>query len=118
MATSIPPDNDFESAIVSSLDPGNYTATLEGKNSSTGIGVVEVYDLDQSAGSNLGNISTRGFVDTGDNVMIGGVIIGPTTTGATKVLLRAIGPSLQNLGIQGPLQDPILELHDASGTAI
>jgi hypothetical protein len=116
--TGIPPMNDSESAIVASLNPGNYTATLAGKTSTTGIGLVEVYDLDQSAGSNLGNISTRGFVDTGENVMIGGLIIGPATTGPTKVLLRAIGPSLSNFGVQGPLQDPILELHDGSGTTI
>jgi hypothetical protein len=117
-ATGIPPNNNLESAIVASLDPGNYTAKLAGKNDGTGIGLVEVYDLDQAAGSNLGNISTRGFVDTGDNVMIGGLIIGPDTTGATKVLLRAIGPSLANFGGQGPLQDPVLELHDANGVTI
>ena len=117
-ATGIPPSNNLDSAIVASLNPGNYTAKLAGKNDATGIGLVEVYDLDQAAGSNLGNISTRGFVDTGDNVMIGGLIIGPDTTGATKVLLRAIGPSLSNFGIQGPLQDPLLELHDANGATI
>jgi hypothetical protein len=117
-ATGLPPSNNLESAIVASLDPGNYTAVLAGKNGSTGIGLVEVYDLDESAGSNLGNISTRGFVDTGDNVMIGGIIIGPSTTGATEVLLRAIGPTLTNFGIQGALQDPVLELHDGSGTTI
>jgi hypothetical protein len=116
--TTLAPADNLESAIVASLNPGNYTATLAGKTGTTGIGLVEVYDLDQSAGSNLGNISTRGLVDTGDNVMIGGLIIGPATTGPTKVLLRAIGPSLSNFGIQSPLQDPILELHDGSGTTI
>jgi len=80
--------------------------------------LVEVYDLDQSAGSKLANISTRGFVDTGDNVMIGGFIAGPADTGATNVLIRAIGPSLINAGIQDALQDPVLELHDGSGTTI
>jgi hypothetical protein len=117
-ATGIPPMNDADSALVASLPPGNYTAILAGKNDTTGIGLVEAYDLDQSAGSALANISTRGFVDTGDNVMIGGFIIGPATTGAARVLLRAIGPSLSAHNIQGALQDPTLELHDGSGAII
>ena len=100
------------------LDPGSYTAIMSGVNGTTGIGLVEVYDLDQSAGSKLANISTRGFVDTGDNVMIGGFIAGPTATGSTTVLLRAIGPSLVNAGIQDALQDPVLELHDSQGTVL
>jgi hypothetical protein len=117
-ATGIPPTNDADSALVASLPPGNYTAILAGKNDTTGIGLVEAYDLDQSAGSALANISTRGFVDIGDNVMIGGFIIGPATTGAARVLLRAIGPSLSASNIQGALQDPTLELHDGSGAII
>ena len=68
-ATGLAPSDDRESAIFMSLDPGSYTAILSGANLSTGVGLVEVYDLDQSAGSKLANISTRGFVDTGDNVM-------------------------------------------------
>ena len=101
-----------------SLDPGPYTAILSGANLSTGVGLVEVYDLDQSAGSKLANISTRGFVDTGDNVMIGGIIIGPDNTGDATVLLRAIGPSLANFGVADALQDPVLELHDGQGTIL
>ncbi len=100
------------------MTPGAYTAILAGKNDTTGVGLVEVYDLDQSAGSKLANISTRGFVDIGDNVMIGGFIAGPTDTGATRVLIRAIGPSLSGVGIQDALQDPVLELHDGSGATI
>jgi hypothetical protein len=118
-ATNIPPSNDSESAIVMTLNPGSYTATLSGKNGGTGIGVVEVYDLDQGANSRLGNISTRGFVDTDDNAMIAGLIAGEGETGATaQVLVRAIGPSLSGSGIQGPLQDPTLALHDANGATI
>jgi hypothetical protein len=117
-ATGIPPSNDLESAIVASLEPGAYTAILAGKENTTGIGLVEVYDLDQPAGSKLSNISTRGFVETGDNVMIGGFITGPANTGATTVLIRAIGPSLGSSGIQDSLQDPTLELHDGSGALI
>ncbi len=118
-ATTIPPTNDLESAIVMTLSPGTYSAILAGKNGGTGVGVVEVYDLGQAANSRLGNISTRGFVDTGDNVMIGGLIVGGGNVGASaKVLVRAIGPSLVSSGVQGPLQDPTLELHNASGTTV
>jgi len=118
-ATTIPPTNDLESAIVMTLNPGTYSAILAGKNGGTGVGVIEVYDLGQAANSRLGNISTRGFVDTGDNVMIGGLIVGGGNVGASaKVLVRAIGPSLSSSGVQGALQDPTLELHNASGTTV
>jgi uncharacterized repeat protein (TIGR01451 family) len=114
--TTIPPSDPHESAILTTLDPGQYTAVLRGVNDTTGIGVVQVYDLDQSVDSILGNISTRGFVQTGDNVMIGGLII--IGSGPTKAAIRAIGPSLGNLGVQGALQDPALELHDGNGAII
>jgi WD40 repeat protein len=115
-ATTIPPTNDLESAIVASLPPGNYTAILAGKNGGTGVGLVEVYDLAQGANSKLANISTRGFVDAGDNVMIGGLIVGGGSGGGTaKVIVRAIGPSLS---VSGALGDPTLELHDVNGTTI
>jgi uncharacterized repeat protein (TIGR03803 family) len=118
-ATNIPPTNDLEAAIVRTLAPGSYTAILRGNNSATGIGVVEVYDLNQAANSELANISSRGFVDAGDNVMIGGLIVGGGTGGGTvRVIVRAIGPSLSNSGLVGALQDPTLELHDGSGTTI
>ena len=119
-ATTIPPTNDLESAIVATLAPGAYTAILQGKNNGTGVGVVEVYDLDQTATSKLANISTRAFVDTGNNVMIGGLIVsgGVGGGGTARVILRAIGPSLSASGVQGALQDPNLELHDASGATV
>jgi hypothetical protein len=118
-ATGIPPTNDLESAIVATLMPGSYTAILSGKDSGTGIGQVEVYDLSQSASSQLANISTRGYVDTGDNVMIGGVIVSSGPAGATaRVLLRAIGPSLAATGVMNPLADPTLELHDSNGQTL
>jgi len=117
-ATGIPPTDDRESAIVLTLDPGSYTGILSGVGSTTGVGLVEVYDLDASAGSRLANISTRGFVDVGADVMIGGFILGPPETGGATVLLRAIGPSLVNAGIQDPLQDPVLELHDSQGNTV
>jgi hypothetical protein len=114
-ATTIPPSNPLESAIVVTLNPGSYTAILRGANNGTGIGLVEVYDLAQTANSKLANISTRGFVDTGNNVMIGGIIVGggsPNTF--SRVLVRAIGPSLAKSGVTGALQDPTLELRDAN----
>jgi uncharacterized repeat protein (TIGR03803 family) len=113
-ATTIPPTNDLESAIVITLNPGTYTAILAGKSGGTGIGVVEAYDLDQAADSRLANISTRGFVDTGDNALIGGFICGPNTT----VAVRAIGPSLTQFGITNALADPTLELRDANGALV
>jgi hypothetical protein len=117
-ATGIPPTNDLESAIVQTLAPGAYTAILRGTGTDTGIGVVEVYDLNQAANSKLANIATRGFVETGNNVMIGGLIAGPAGAASIKVVVRAIGPTLANFGIVGALQDPTLELVTASGTVI
>ena len=116
MATGIPPQNDLESAIVATLPPGHYTAALTGKNETTGNGLVEVYDLESGTSSTLANLSTRGFVGAGDNVMIGSLIIG---NGASPiVVLRAIGPSLSSSGIVDPLLDPTIELHDGNGAVI
>ena len=116
MDTTIPPDNDLESAIVATLDPGPYTAIVRGKNNGTGIGLVEVYDLDQAADSQLANISTRGFVDIDDNVMIGGFIVGDGIS--TTVVVRAIGPSLGGMNVADPLLDPTLELHGTDGSLL
>jgi hypothetical protein len=116
-ATTIPPTNDLESAIVTTLSPGEYTAVLAGKDNGTGVGLVEVYDLDSGSSSQLANISTRGFVGTDDDAMIEGVIVGGGT-GGSRVVLRAIGPSLESAGVQGALSDPTLELHDGNGGTI
>lgn len=117
-ATTIPPSDDREAAIVATLPPGNYTAILAGKDGTTGVGLVEVYDISQPANAKLANISTRGFVDVGANVMIGGFIAGPSNGTLAKVLLRALGPSLAKAGVAGALQDTILELHDRNGTIL
>ena len=117
-ATGIPPSNDLEASIVRTLAPGAYTAIVRGKNTSSGIGLVEAYDLDQAADSKLANISTRGFVETGNDVMIGGFIIGNSGGGGAKVVVRAIGPSLGAFGIAGALPDPVLDLVDAQGTVL
>ncbi len=117
MATGLAPSDDLESAIVATLDPGAYTAIVRGVGGDTGVGLVEAYDL-ATAASTTANISTRGFVDTGDNVMIGGFIAGSGGGGDTTVLVRAIGPSLVAQGVPGALADPVLELHDGSGTTL
>lgn len=116
-ATGLQPKNDLESAILRTLDPGSYTAIVSGKNDVTGVGLVEGYDLDAAANSQLANISTRGFVDTGANVLIGGFILGGAGDSAT-VVVRAIGPALTQFGINGALPDPTLELHDINGTLV
>src|SRR3954451_10524568 len=118
-ATTVPPTNDAESAIVMTLAPGSYTAVLAGKNGRTGVAMVEVYDLATGANSQLGNISPRGFVGTNDNVLIGGLIVGGgAADGNARVLVRALGPSLAGFGIHDSLQDPVLEVHDANGGTI
>jgi hypothetical protein len=102
--------------MVAPLQPGAYTAVVSGKNGTTGIGLVEIYDLQRSASSKLVNISTRGSVGTGQNVMIGGVILlGPDPA---RILFRAIGPSLLGAGVPSPLADPQLDLFDAQGARI
>jgi hypothetical protein len=117
--TTIPPSSELESAMVQTLQPGAYTAVLSGNNGGTGVGQVEVYDLSRAAASQLANISTRGFVDVGDNVMIGGVIIGGGGDSSTAtVLVRAIGPSLGDQGVGNALQDPLLELRDVNGQLV
>jgi parallel beta-helix repeat protein len=117
-ATGIPPSNDLESAIVASLKPGAYTAILRGKNNTTGVGLVEIFDVTEPVANELVNVSTRGFVGADDNVLIGGVIIGPNGSGTAEVVLRALGPSLASFGVQGALQDPTLELHNENGAVI
>jgi hypothetical protein len=114
-SSGIPPSDDREAAIARTLLPGTYTATVRGASESTGIALAEVYDIDAPADSRLANISTRGFVETGDNVMIGGLIVGPSDRGSTLALVRAIGPSLTPRGVAGALQDPTIALHDANG---
>jgi len=116
-ATGLAPSNLLESAMVETLDPGGYTAVMSGKNGTTGIGLVEVYDLDQAADSQLANISTRAAVQTGNDVMIGGFILGGGGAGTT-VLVRALGPSLTQFGVVGALPDPTLELRDSNGALI
>ena len=114
-ANNIAPSSNLESAIVRTLDPGAYTAVMRGKGNTTGVGVVELYDLDPAADSRLANIATRGLVQPGDNAMIAGtIVIGPTGS-SQRVLIRAIGPSLP---VTGKLANPTLELVNPNGTVL
>ncbi len=116
-ATGLAPSDDHESAMVVSLNTNAaYTAILQGKNNTTGVGLVEVYDLDKNGAAHLTNLSTRAFVSTGDDVLIGGIIIGDGNT--AQVLFRAIGPSLANFNVNSPLQDPELDLYDGQGNHV
>ena len=110
--------NSKESGLVATLQPGaGYTAIVSGKNQTAGVGLVEIYDTNGAADSQLANMSTRGFVRTADNVMIGGFILGGNT-GAARVVVRGIGPSLAQFGLTPALADPTLELHDSNGATL
>ena len=121
-STGLAPSDDHEAAMVQTLSSGGYTAIVQGIGNTTGVGLIEVYDVDTNANSILANISTRGFAGTGDNVMIGGEIIGrglgANGAGSVKVLIRGLGPSLTQANVAGALQDPTIELHDGNGAII
>ncbi len=114
-AAGMEPTRWRESAKVATLPPGNYTAVIAGKNGSTGTALVEVYDGDLTADSQLANISTRGFVGAEEDVLIGGFVVG---TGLAEVVVRALGPSLAQFGVADPIADPTLELHDGNGGVV
>lgn len=115
-ATGVPPQDDRESAIVATLPEGGYTAVVRGANNTTGVGLVEVYDLENQANTRLANISTRGFVQTQENVMIGGIIVVGDTS--RRVIFRGRGPSLAQAGVSNALQDPVLQLFDGNGAKL
>ncbi|CAN5400462.1 hypothetical protein BH20VER3_BH20VER3_08380 [soil metagenome] len=120
MNSGLAPNDPAESAILTTIpatsDGSAYTAVLNTGSGVSGVGLVEVYDLDSGPGASVLNISTRGNVQTGDNVMIGGFII--AGAGSQSVLVRAIGPSLTAVGVSGALSDPTLALFDSQGTQI
>ena len=116
-ADGIPPTNDLESAIDATLVPGNYTAVVRGRNNTSGVALVEVYDLSPAVPEKLANISTRAFVDTGDNIVIAGFILGGQN-GADRIIVRGIGPSLAVVGVINALADPRLELRDSNGALL
>jgi hypothetical protein len=116
-ATGLAPTNDLESAIDATLTPGNYTAVLRGKNDTSGVGVIEVYDISQPIPAKLANISTRAFVGGGSDLVIAGFTLG-NNGGDGKVVIRGLGPSLSAFGVSPVLADPTLELRDPSGTLL
>jgi len=113
--SQLSPANVLESAILTTLpaDRAGYTAIVRGANGGTGVGLIEIFDGDRTVNSKLGNISSRGRVQTGDNVMIGGFIIAGSAS--QRVIVRAIGPSLP---VPGALENPTLELFNSNGVVI
>jgi hypothetical protein len=117
LATGLAPTNDLEAAIDATLNPGAYTAVMRGKNNTSGLALVEVYDLSQAVLAKLANISTRAFVSTGDNIVIAGFVLG-NHSGNDRIVVRGIGPSLAGLGVANTLADPTLELRDSNGALL
>jgi hypothetical protein len=116
--SGLPPSARNEAALLRTISPGPWTTIVNGGGgaSPTGVGLIEVYDLDATSGSRFANISTRGRVKTGENVMIGGFIIGGDQP--TRIVVRGIGPSLTASGVPGALADPVLELHSSHGSLV
>ena len=117
--TGLQPSDPRESAVIATLLPGAYTASVSASNgSNNGVGLVEIYDLTSTNNSKLANISTRGSVQTADNVMIGGFILGGTSINPATVVVRGIGPTLGQSGIANPLLNPVLSLFDSNGQPV
>ena len=114
--SGLAPSDDREAAIVKRLPAGNYTAIIKSADGTEGIGLIELYDLSSTEPGELGNLSVRALVQTGDNVLIDGVIL--RGGNPKRVLFRALGPELHDRGVTGELQDPTLELYDANGTLL
>jgi hypothetical protein len=111
------PGDNREAMLVTTVDPGAYTVTLTGKGGTIGVGLVEIYDVNPGSSSELSNLSTRGFVQGGNNVLIAGFILG-AHTGNDRIAIRGLGPSLSQFGINPTLADPTLELHDNNGATL
>ena len=117
LATGISPTNDLEAAIDATLNPGAYTAVVRGKNNTSGIALIEMYDLSQAVPAKLANISTRAFVGTGNDIVIAGFILG-NQSGNDRIVVRGIGPSLTALGVANALANPTLELRDSNAALL
>ncbi|HKP05046.1 MAG TPA: zinc-dependent metalloprotease family protein [Chthoniobacterales bacterium] len=113
--SGVAPGNDLESAIVADLTPASYTAVVRGANNTVGTGVVDAYDLSPASTARVANVATRGLVQPGDRLLIGGFII---QNGPVRVVVRAIGPSLAAFGITNALPDTTLQLRDQNGNIV
>ncbi|HYP16092.1 MAG TPA: hypothetical protein VEQ65_02690, partial [Opitutus sp.] len=107
-------DSSGDAALRVTLAPGNYTAQVNGVSSTKGVALVEVYEMDGT--SRLINLSTRARVETGDGIMISGLVI--TGTGSRRVLVRALGPNLADVGVTGTLSDPVISVINSSGAVV
>ena len=116
-ATGLAPQNNLEAAIIETLDPGSYTVILRGMGMTTGVGLVELYDLSQGVDSRLANLSTRALVSTGDSIVIAGFTLGGNSNNS-RIVARGIGPSLTAFGVANALADPTLELRDNNGALL
>ena len=116
-ATGLAPGNNLESAIDVTLNPGAYTAVVRGKNNTSGVGLIEVYDLSPAVPAKLANISTRAFVSTADDIVIAGFILG-NSSGNDRIIARGIGPSLAVLGVPDTLANPTLQLRNSDGALV
>jgi hypothetical protein len=116
-ATGLAPTDDRESAIDATLAPGSYTAVVRGQGNTSGVALIELYDLNQAASSKLGNISTRAFVNTGGDIVIAGFTLGNNAAN-DRIVVRGLGPSLAAFGLSPVLADPTLELRDSNGTLL
>jgi hypothetical protein len=118
-ATGVPPTADLESAIVATLAPGTYTAIVSGSGNSSGVALVEVYDLNQAVDSKLANLSTRAFVSTEADIVIAGFLLSGESA-SNEVIVRGIGPSLVSgaLPADAVVADPTLELRDHNGALL
>lgn len=116
IANKLAPADSAEAATIVTLNPAAYTVVVNGKDAMTGVGLVEIYDLSPSTASKLANISTRGFVGAGDDLLISGFILGDVDS--TSVIIRGLGPSLSSAGVSNTLADPKLTVYDVNGSAI
>jgi hypothetical protein len=117
LATGLAPANNLESAIDATLNPGAYTAVVKGKNNTSGVALIEVYDLSQAVLAKLANISTRAFVGTSDDIVIAGFVLGHNS-GNDRLVVRGLGPSLTAFGVPNALANPTLELRDSNGALL